>query len=465
MKKLIAVAVVLVLVTGAAFADTSLGGNLGVKVDTIKGDNAKDSAGKATKPQGGLGFTAAHVDANFSSEKYGGRVRLYSFPQKGWWQGYSTSVAQGTTTDESKSNGVKVLDAEGKQKTQKVDGVDKPLWYTESYSGSPSTTGAPFAFVWWKPVDLFRLQVGHNPDGNFGNQQIGGWGMNASAQDFVAIDKDSEGGPYYDNNNTAPWRAGRNAGFWDGFSDVGVTMSIYPAPIVDINLVLPYNSNGHSAGSRAVANIFMDFDVNVVFKLEGIGRVYVVFDSKNSTNDDGYSIGSPGNLWASFFYNGSESLRLDFGFGYSLPWTDAGADGKSKDIKTRSDGFSIGLGAQYTSGDFRLRARVGSTLGKVNSKARGGDATAFGIGLLPSYNFGSFRGFFNTGFGVEFPQEFIGKRIVAYYVNPYVQVPAGGLTFFAGVKLEGYFWTYSVDNMPSDTRVDWAVPIGITVGF
>ena len=453
MKKLIAVAVVLVLVTGAAFADTSLGGNLGVKVDTIKGDNQKNPDGTATKPKGGLDFTAARVDANFSSEKYGGKVRLYSFPMKGWWQGFSTTNPKATTT--TTDTGIKVLDGDGKQ-VKDADG--KPLFYDGVGPYSTGTTGAPFAFVWWKPVDLFRLQVGHNPDGNFGAQQIGGWGMNGSAQDFVAIDNDS--GDI--DNGIAPWRTARSAGYYGGFSDVGVLMSIYPASIVDINLVLPYNSNGHSAGSRAVANIFMDFDVNVVFKLEGVGRVYVSFDSKNSTNDAGFSTGSPGTLWASFFYNGSESLALDFGFGYYLPWSDKGKDGKNKEVVSRSDGFSVGIGARYTSGDFGLRARVGSTLGKVNS---GGENTTFGVGLLPSYNFGSFRGFFNTGFGVDFPHEFIGKRTVGYYVNPYVQVPAGGLTFWAGVKLAGAFSTYSVDGLESKTTVNWAVPIGVSVGF
>jgi len=463
MKKLIAVAVVLALVTGVAFADTSIGGGLGIQVETIKGNNVRDGDNKATKPQGGLNFKEAKVDFNFSSEKYGGRVRLFATPFIDYWMGYSGSATAGQTDDATKSNGVPVLDADGNQKQQ--DGKD--LWYTGSYSASVAPTGSPFAFVWWKPVNIFRLQVGQNKDGDFGTQKLGGWGMNGGAQSYVATDNDSFLIPWSDMNNNGylPWRVARSAGYYGGYGGVGAWLSIYPVDIVDINVLLPYNSRTDEGGSRNVADIFMDFDVNVVFRLAGIGQAAVSFDSKNSTNNAGYTIGSPGTLWASFFFNGSESLNLDVGFGYFLPWTDAGADGKSKDIKTRSDGFSIGLGAQYTSGDFRLRARVGSTLGKVNSKARGGDATAFGIGLLPSYNFGSFRGFFNTGFGVEFPQEFIGKRIVAYYVNPYVQVPAGGLTFFAGVKLEGYFWTYSVDNMPSDTRVDWAVPIGITVGF
>jgi len=137
-------------------------------------------------------------------------------------------------------------------------------------------------------------------------------------------------------------------------------------------------------------------------------------------------------------------------------------DGNLVKSVSKSSGFTIGFGALYKSGDFGLKARIGSTLGKVNT---GNDNTVFAIGLLPYYNFGSFRGFFNTGFGVDFPPEFIGNRVVAYYVNPYVQVPAGGLTFYAGIKLEGSFDTFSVDGLPSETRVAWAVPIGFSVGF
>ena len=469
MKKLIAVAVVLVLVTGVAFADTSLGGGLGIQVNVIKGDNQKEE-GKATKPQGGLNFQDAKVDVNFSSEKYGGRVRLYATPILGYWQGIWASTSAGTTNDQTKSNGVPVLDDKSEQKK---DADGKLLWYTGSYSNSAGTYGAPFAYVWWKPVDLFRIKVGHDPDSGFGAQQIGGWGMNANAQDFVAVDNDSRligdndkfgklsNGASFDQS---PWRVARSAGFYPGFSGVGVWMSIYPASIVDINLMLPYNSNNsRNAGSRNVADIFMDFDISVVFRLEGIGRVYVSFNSQNNTNDDGFTIRSPGDLWASFYFNPGGSLALDFGFGYYLPWTDAGTDGskKGKDATTRSEGFSIGIGAKYTSGDFAISARVGSTLGKVNQTS--GDDTTFGVGLLPSYNFGSFRAFFNTGFGVNFPEDFIGIRTVGYYVNPYVRVPAGGLNFYAGVKLAGYFKTWSMDGpqFDSETRVLWSVPIGI----
>ena len=463
MKKLIAVAVVLALVTGAAFADLTVGGALGIKVDTIKGDNQKNPDGTATKPKGGLDFTAARVDANFSSEKYGGKVRLYATPMIDYWMGFSSNTTSGTTTDDT---GIMVWDSDKNEQAKDKDGK---LLFLKSNT-STNAYGAPFAYVWWKPVDLFRLKVGHDPDSGLGASQIGGWGMNGGAQSFVAVDNDSRllvdgklsnGADY----NQAPWRVARAAGFYPGFSGVGVWLSIYPASIVDINLLLPYNSNnGRIAGSRNVADIFMDFDVSVVFKLEGIGRVFVSFNSKNNTNDKGFTTDSPGDIWASFSFNPGGSLALDFGFGYYLPWTDTGADGskKGKDAVTKSNGFSIGVGAQYTSGDFGLKARVGTTLGKVNS---GGENTTFGVGLLPSYNFGSFRAFFNTGFGVNFPQEFIGNRIVAYYVNPYVQVPAGGLTFWAGIKLLGNFKTYSVDGKPSETNLNWAVPIGISVGF
>ena len=398
MKKLIAVAVVLVLVAGGVFADLSVGGSFGSKVDVMKGDN-KDGS----DVMGGQSIVSAHVDANFSSEKYGGRVRLFSFPQKGWWQNYSAEYKAPDDPDGQPSVGV-------------------------------SATGAPFAFVWWKPIDQFRIQVGTNPDGNWGAQQLGGWGMNGSAQDFVAVDNDSGDAP---GGAPTPWRTARSAGFYGGFSNTGVLVSIYPTDIVDINFALPYG-NGKAGGDRKLEDIFKGFTANLVFKIDGIGRAYLSFNSNPA--------GSPGNLWASFYLTKIDGVLVDIGLGFFLPDSDA----------DKGDGLSIGLGARYTAGDFQFRFRAGATLAGYAGDAK--NPTTIGVAVMSYYNFGSFRGFFNAGFGLSIPSE--GDSSLGWYVNPYIQLPAGGLNFWAGVKLAG-----ASPGGGADSIVVWQIPIGISVGF
>ena len=421
MKKLIAVAVVLALVAGGVFADTSLGGSFGIKVDTMKGTNADGD-----KVQGGSSFTSAQLDLNFSSEKYGGKVRLYGSTMKGWWQGFSGNIA---TNDDGDITGVKDLGA----------------------------TGAPFAFVWWKPIDQFRIQVGHNPDGDWGFAQLTGWGMNGSAQDFVAIDNDSYMMSWSEMNaGFAPWRTARSAGFYGGFDNTGVLFSIYPTDTVAINFALPYGGGGnyngskgtgaHSAGDQVLKDIFLGFTGNLVFKIDGLGTARVGYNSQNSQNSAGDTVRSPGSLWASFYLTKIDGVLLDIGLGFFLPNSEADT----------GQGLSLGLGARYTAGDFQVRFRAGATLAGYNGDAK--SPTTIGVGILPWYNFGSFRGFFNAGFGLAIPEE--GDSILGWYVNPYIQLPAGGLTFWAGLKLEGYS-----PGGDADAVVRWGVPIGISVGF
>jgi len=406
MKKFLAVLVVFTLIAGVAFADVSLGGSFGYAADVLKGDNndAHDLASAQSSK-------AATLDLNFSGENYGGRVRLYGATTGPWW------------------------------------------------------SGSPFAFAWWKPSDQFRFQIGHNPDGNFGAAQITGWGFLGSAQDYVAICNDS------DDLGTDVRKQVRKAGFYPGFSGVGALMSIYPADGVEVNFALPFGKE-HSDTDIGTATMkyptwraLAYFHTNVGIKIGDIGKVNLSFkgDEGLMKNLPGEEKG-PGDIYLSFFLTAVENLRVDVGLDYPLPYNN------DSDLLV-APGLKIGLGATYSAGDFGVKFRAGMVLpqaidGKVpdatvsgTGTVSGGD-TQFAVNLLPYFNLldGKLTAYLNTGLGIQSFKGQSDATIIDWYVNPYVRVPAGGLTFWAGFKLIG---TGTKDK----STTAWSIPIGVSVGF
>jgi hypothetical protein len=128
MKKIIAISVMLVLIVGAVFADTSVGGNLKISAQLLAGKAEQDdvNAGAAT-------IWDAYTNITWSGDNAGGMMRLWT--KNNEWQ---------------------------------------PDFFT---------------FWWWRPIDQVKLQVGKNADADFGHAQVSGWGYNAEAQGGIAVDQ------------------------------------------------------------------------------------------------------------------------------------------------------------------------------------------------------------------------------------------------------------------------------------
>ena len=387
MRKLIVFSVVLALLSVAAFAQPSVGGSLGAKVTIIQG-NSEDSEALT----GGINFANRHVNVTYSNSDgtAGGLVRLYAAGATGWW---------GAT---------------------------------------------PFAFGWWKPIPQLRLQIGHNPDGDFGAAQITGWGFNAEAQDFVAIDSDSG------DSSGNGWKTARRAGFYGGFSDNGVTLSVFPMDGLTINLVFPF-AGGHSesGNGKPVGEIYSRVHLNVVFALPDVGALRVSFQGLGGLDEDMEKSAPAGNFFASFYLTAIEGLGIDLGAGFGVPYKDAA------DLNNNPYGVQLGLGLRYVAGDFGIKARFGTQL--IRESAGSKSPTTIGLVFLPYYGFGNgLTGYLNAGFGITIP-EGDADQVVDWLINPYIRKAVSAFTFYAGFKL----WS---DGGP-DPVTKWAIPIGFNAYF
>ena len=402
MKKLIAISVVFALVTAVAFAQPSVGGALGARVVIVAGESTED-----TPLLGGMEFKNKHVNVDYANSDgtAGGRVRLSgTSSEMGWW-------------------------------------------------------GAlPFAFGWWKPIPQLRVQIGHNPDGDLGAPQISGWGMNAEAQDSVAIDQDSG-----DAGSTAARKA-RSPGWYGGYSEQGVLLSLYPAEGLTVNLVVPFGTGRSNNPNANVGEIYSKIHLNVVYSIPDIGVVRITFKGAGglADNDDYPLPASVGDIYASFFVTAVDNLALDFGVSYGLPW-DVEAAGVTT---TTSPGLGIGVGARFTSGDFGIKARVGAALGqstKVGSADPVNGNTNIGIGILPSFVLPAFTFYLNAGFGFSIPDADAASDfvVVDWFVNPYIRKSVSNFSFYAGFKLG----TAGAPDEDTDAVIKWSIPIGFNSYF
>jgi len=294
----------------------------------------------------------------------------------------------------------------------------------------------PLAFVWWKPFEQFKVWLGHNPEGELGTAKISGWGYLTEAQDYVAIGNDSDGATY-----GSIWKLSNGkAGFYPGFGGEGAILSIYPIEMIDVNIVLPFDVT-----SGYTYDVFRKMHVNAILKIENIGNATLSWEGKSTGPAGLYQ--SVGSIYASFNLTAVENLNVDIGVGLDLPYKNT----LDKDV---DQPFTLGLGATYAAGDFGIKFKFGAKFLKDSD-------TDMGVGLLPYYNFGAFTGYLNLGLGLSIPDGG-GDGDIDWFVNPYIKVPAGGPTFFVGLKLGGsrtYSGVQTIDN------VHWAVPVGIHVYF
>jgi hypothetical protein len=207
MKKIIAISVMLVLIAGAAFADTSIGGGLQFHAKLL--ESGTDANGDSVVNSGGIIVPDCNTifNVSFSGENAGGMMRLWS------------PAGPGNT--------------------------GRPDWFKY------------FAFAWWRPIDQFKFQIGQNPDGEWGHTQITGWGFNAEAQNIVAIDQYNQWGGYI--GNLSKVAIGGNAGWWGGYSAFGLYFSIFPAQGFEVNVGIPMADTNPRFFKYSFSAVFTNF--------------------------------------------------------------------------------------------------------------------------------------------------------------------------------------------------------------
>jgi hypothetical protein len=420
MKKLIAISVMCALVAGAAFAETSVGGQVFVGGALLRGDNIKDSQPQTIGLNNDKYNTALKV--NFSEGSAGGRIRILG------------NISNSEAFDE---------------------------W-----------------FGWWRPIPQLKIQVGVNKDGDWGTAQISGWGFTGENK----INGDGSPGNQGAMAEYNGYQEGRNhsrtTGWYGGISVPSLNISLYPIDGLSVNIAFPWNTA--NAGFT-----LSKFEAQVQYRLTDIGTVSLSFQSNTgyleADPDSWHPAGvtdatqSP-KIFASFYLTAIDGIGVDVGIAYKFPFNN------EADKTVTNHPFEVGLGFRYGQGDFAFKLRAAASLGE-SVVVDGGDPakkpTQISASILPSYKIGTVTVFLYGGIGIQAVEDWEkesgifassgSNAVVAWFVNPYVFIPAGGLRFKVGFQLwsDGVGYPYYENGTQKfDTPViGWSVPFGFYAYF
>jgi len=436
MKKLIAISVVFVLLAGAAFAETSIGGAAHGKIVVAEGSTEKDANDETADIGVGGNMLRLRIDANGTSDdgKFGGYVRLNA-------------------------------------------GTD--------FGG---VTG--FGNAWWKPIDALKILIGSaGYDGFFGLEGVTGYGFYGGASNWGDIGIVTE---------TGLLREAFYGGFERGLIltlapidglEVNVGIPYHPGDTAEAvykktNAQVKYSVDGIGTfGLTYVGGLGYEKGEAAVVET-GTWALNPVTGAPVFTPDatqPGAGAGrrtvkaavpeveDPAKLHLYIGITAIENVGIDVGLGYTLPYTNEAKDKIQAPI-------AAGLGVNFSAGQFGIKARIlgtfaGSETPDVGDKTETGLVLVFD--LLPSFAVSDNLSIaLDAGIVYAAPDKVGGKvtqtggvddpAVVSWHVNPYLTFNAWPGTFFAGLN----FSSDGVERTDSKggkyKAINWAVPIGIT---
>jgi opacity protein-like surface antigen len=344
----------------------------------------------------------------------------------------------------------------------------------------------PSGFVWWKPVDMFKLQIGVNPDGEFGLEGVTGWGFYSLACETIISNDNVWGGGY-----TGIDSKFRNA-FYGGFSGAGVILTFTPIEDLVFNFGIPID--GDSA-----YKVYKKSTAQVAYNIKGVGKAGITFIS-GSYDDDGVFdkddiFTGPNNdnpeMYAFFGLRASENLGIDFGIGYKFSDSYIHKEensGKTTQTTMKANNpLAVGLGVGFKSGTFGLNVRLmGQFIGSTDIKTAvdGVSTTSYSLSdgyavlfdILPSIDIGDILTIYmSAGLGIAGGKEIIdptdpskkvsADSVIGWHIQPYIVITPdySSDSFFAGIRLER---SVNKDNGGNGGQyLNWSIPIGITFSF
>jgi hypothetical protein len=425
MKKLFAISLILAIAASAAFAELTIGGTAGYGVTVIKGDNSDDSV-----PGVGTAGPTGRLQAVYANDEdsFGALVRVQTIGDAGR------------------------------------------------------------IFAWWQPLSQLKLTLGKDGNGQFGLEQIVGWGWNAGAGDY--------GVGYSGAVSRGDWSAG-------GFGDYGATLALTPITGLAINVAVPYDK------SKEAPEVYNHISGQLIYNIADVGEIGVTYKSgagyrnwgptaqsgtyvdangayqpwapDKELPDDATAIKEPvkgdttkdpGVVYAQFYLTAIQNLQLNIGGKYTLGGTIEDAAG----VKTTyTPAIKAGFGVNYNISDtIGVKARLGAGFAgktEVENKEAVNAPFELGFDVMPYFDLGILK--LSLNLGVEYVAEkeqlnVAGKvekvkdsQVFAWFVNPYITKSVGGGTFFAGFQL----YSDGVKDSDDKTTIKWGVPIGIEVGF
>ena len=434
LKRLIAISVVFALVAGTAFAADVSGGVIGT-VNFLEGSSAKD-ANDNTYPIGAsAGFQRLRLEGSGENDDgtFGAWLRVEGFT--------AGAITQGDVTG-------------------------------HSWEGEVMNLFKGYGHAWWKPIDMFKLGIGGNPDGFYGKEGVTGWMFYQTASDTGVVNPGNVWGGSYLRGDSLVFR---NA-FYGGFGDNALHLTISPTEMVDINIAvpfwsgIPYDVDDNPEGSAA--SIFKRTVAQVDLKLD-FGNIALTYTG----DENKYTFGtkpSPGTIFAYFGLTSIENLGVDVGIGFPLPLTDKDSIPDHK--ATIVTPIAAGFGVKFDTGSFGIKVRLvasfaGSSKVDYDGDAGKADPVPFTLlaDILPFFAVNdTLRIFFSAGLGIigedkNSNGDTTADSVMGFHIDPYVEVGSEwGPKFLAGFRLDN---SGGKPNKDADAVVNWSVPLALHIGF
>jgi hypothetical protein len=298
-----------------------------------------------------------------------------------------------------------------------------------------------WGWMQWRPNQYFRIKIGSDGDGEWGFPQIIGWGFTGEAKNSVAAVND------YDGTLPMSYRhAGLNYGGFDGADNFHLGLSVFPVDMLQINFLFRDFDKGEEASVK-----LSKLQISSSFRIEEVGTIrFAAVGNGGLAKDqpDGADIGT---LHLAFYSNEIvQGLAFEFGGQYNLPHLN------------QSDTFGaikVGGGINMTTitDPFNMKIRGGVSFGG-QTKGVENDTTGFSIGLLPSYKLPKMTIFFHAGLGMEVKKDSNDDPAYAWFINPYVWVPMGGMRMWIGVQIID-------EHVVQDGQFKWNIPFGFNFYF
>jgi hypothetical protein len=283
-------------------------------------------------------------------------------------------------------------------------------------------------YAWWKPNDIFKLDIGYvrwdvlrgiSATESFQNARYTGVGFTAH-EDFI-----------FTRFATADW--------WS--TKPGAVLEITPIPNLYIGAAINTGPGGNGPtylASESLVDVYKYSQYAVGYNIDGIGLVRVgYFGNANGDSNIGKQL-----IQGAFKVTAIEGLQLDVGVGYSL---EENRDNKNK--------LTVGLAATYKADVFGVNGAVGAKLGGDKDKP-GGDYPALEIAVNPYVPLS----FATIGLGFAYGLE-LGKDNSNHIgFDVYIEKAVGGGQIKAGVTAA--ITPGSPD--PAKQNVVIAIPIELT---
>jgi len=283
-------------------------------------------------------------------------------------------------------------------------------------------------FVWWRPVESFRLWLGIDQDGMFDTAHFAGWGFHAGDNDYMF------------NHHWDFWRR-IFPGNWDSFGAALSFMGLLDGQL-NINLALPTGNrnwpqaeNAQIIATRTIEEMLAGFRLHTTFAIPGTGLLQFTYNAPGGYhNDTTFQVASTtwgdatsfGQIGLSFLMNGLAFGNILFGGAVVIPDSDNDLDlhlGAALDLPAATLGDVMGL-------RFRLGAHVLNGGGWNN-----GDGLITG-NIMPIVGLGPGSLMFDIGFTIGLPEgDFDAEQHLGWSVKPVYRLPLAQGAFSIGLHL------------------------------